>query len=264
MKKILSFFTAFLLTMMFCVPVFAASHPDRVVDDADLLSNSEVRRLTELVDEISEKYNCDVVIVTVDSLGNQSATAFADDYFDYNGYGQGKNYDGILFLISMEDRDWAITTCGFGIKAFTDAGQDYIMEQIWDDLHEGDYYDAFTTFAELSGDFLNQARNGRPYDIGNMPKGSFPLATNILIALGAGFIISLIINLANRSQLKSVAPRNAAVDYVVPGSLHVTQEREMYLYRNVTKVKKSNESGGGSSTHTSSSGRSHGGSSGKF
>ena len=30
------------------------------------------------------------------------------DFFDYNGFGIGPDADGILLMISMEDRDWEI------------------------------------------------------------------------------------------------------------------------------------------------------------
>ena len=42
-------------------------------------------RDTEL-DEISEKQQCDVVVVTENSLDGKSAQDYADDFFDYNGY----------------------------------------------------------------------------------------------------------------------------------------------------------------------------------
>ena len=45
------------------------------------------------------------------------------------------------------------------------------------------------------------------------------------------------------------------------GSLQVTESRDIFLYRNVIRTAKPKET---STTHTSSSGRTHGGSSGKF
>lgn len=54
----------------------------------------------------------------------------ADDFYDYNGYGYGEEGDGIIFLISMEERKWQISTCGFGITAFTDAGQEYMADPV--------------------------------------------------------------------------------------------------------------------------------------
>ena len=95
----------------------------RVVDMADLLSDSEESSLLFKLDEISERQQFDVVVVTVGSLDGKTPTAYADDFYDYNGYGFGAEYDGVLLLVSMEERDWRISTCGYGITALTDAGQ---------------------------------------------------------------------------------------------------------------------------------------------
>lgn len=48
-------------------------------------------------------------------------------------------------------------------------------------------------------------------------------------------------------------------------SLNITEKRDLFLYRTVSRTAKpKNESSGGSSTHTSSSGSTHGGGGGKF
>jgi uncharacterized protein len=69
-----------------------------------------------------------------------------------------------------------------------------------------------------------------------------------------------------KKKLKTVQKKQAAADYVRPGSLNVIYANEQFLYKNVARVKKESSSsgGGGSSTHSSSSGRSHGGGGGKF
>ena len=67
----------------------------------------------------------DVAIVTIENLDNRDIEAYTDDFYDYYGYGRGDNHDGIMFLISMGDRKWHITTTGSAINIFTDAGQNY-------------------------------------------------------------------------------------------------------------------------------------------
>jgi len=62
-----------------------------------------------------------------------------------------------------------------------------------------------------------------------------------------------------KGQLKSVRFKSAASDYTKAGSMNVTESRDLFLYRTVSRREKPRENSGGSSTHTSSSGRSHGG-----
>lgn len=268
MKKIIAVLFCLVLTALMCFSVSADTIPDerlqpRIVDGADILTDSEESKLLSKLDSVSEELQFDVVIATTYGLGGSSIRSVADDYFDYNGFGYGSSADGCILLIDMEGRDWWISTCGYGITALTDAGIDYIGEQIENDLSDGYYYDAFITYTDLVEDFVNQARTGNPYDSGNMPKEGYNWFFGIVISLVVGFVIALISTLVMKGQLKSVRRQPAAKDYLVPGSMNVTTSRDMYLYRNVTKRARPKESSG-SSTHTSSSGRSHGGGGGSF
>ncbi len=243
----------------------------RLVDNADLLSESEEIDLLAKLDEISERQRVDVAVATVNSLEGKTATAYADDFYDYNGYGMGRDRNGIILVIAMDEREWAISTCGSCIAMFTDAGQEYIVDQFKPDLSNGNYADAFNTFADLCDDYITQAKEGVPYDSGDMPKEDFPFFQNILISLGAGVFIALIVVAVMSSQLKSVRTQKSAANYTVPHSLRLTQNQDLYLYHVVTKTARPDDDdsssgggGGGSSSHSSSSGSSHGGSSGSF
>ena len=242
----------------------AENHPPRVVDQADILTDEEERLLEDQLDEISERQQMDVDVITVYSLGNKTSTEFADDYYDYYGYGMGEANSGIMLLIGMEERDWAISTCGEGIPYFKDAGQDYMVDKFRPYLSDGDYYEAFTCFAQLCDSFIEQAKTGEPYDVGNMPREPMT-ASDFLIHMGIGFQIMLIVAFWKRSRLRSVRRQVAASAYMKDGSMQVRLRRDIFVNKTVTsRVIESSNSGVGSSTHTSSSGTSHGGSSGKF
>lgn len=237
---------------------------NRVIDNADILTDNQEQELLSKADEISERQKCDIVIVTVSSLEGKSATEYADDFFDYNGYGIGENKDGILFLIGMNEHDWAISTHGYGITAFTDAGQKYMTSNIITKLSSGKYEEAFSLFLGYCDDYLTQAHSGKPYDSGNLPKQKLSPIW-ILGDLCIGAVISFIILGAWKKELKTVKVQNSADNYIVPDSFELTNINDVFLYETITKVEKPKESdSSGSSTHTSSSGEEHGGSSGKF
>ena len=235
----------------------------RLVDQADLLTDTQETSLQQELDNISEKLNFDVAIVTVDSTGSRTPQAFADDYYDYNGFGMGTNADGVLLLVSMAERDWHISTAGFGITAFTDAGLDYMSDIFVPYMSDGDYMKAFETYADLCEQFVTQAKNGRAYDNGNMPKVPFNLVKYAGIALIGGVVIALLIVEVMRRSLQSVRPQRSAGNYIKNGSMHITDSEDRFLYANVSKRARP-KSSSGSSSHRSSSGRSHGGRGGKF
>ena len=260
------------------IPSKAAQIPDerlgpRLADREELLTTEEQEELLARLDEISERQQCDVVIVTVASIEGKTATEYADDYFDYQGYGYGEKSDGILLLVGMKERVWAISTHGsLGISAFTDAGLDYIKEDVQFQLKLDNYAKAFRTFASLCDQFLTAAHKGKPYDVGNLPiKHASP---SILIFLfPIGILIMAWKSRSKKRSLKSVVKKTGAISYKVPNSLHLWVDEDRITGSHVTKRKRHEESrdrggsggsSGGSTTHTSSSGRTHGGTSGTF
>ena len=259
MKK--RFFVGLLaLILCFCavVPTFALAEMPRLVDEADLLTASEEAALLSLLDEISQRQDTDVVIVTADTLNGQSPRDYADDFYDYNGY----RYDGILLLVSMEDRDWWISTCGYGITAVTDAGIDYLSDRFLPSLSDGEYAEAFEIFAQDCDELISRAKDGDPYDVGDEPKEPFKPVGTLLAALVVGLLVALVVTAVLKGQLKSIRAQDAAADYVNKDSLRLTTTKDLYLYSHTTRVEKPRD--GGSSTHSSSSGRPHGGGGGKF
>lgn len=272
-KNILITMLTLVLCLFMIVPALAegentgdgfADEYYRLLDMASLLSDEDVDSLTARLDELSLRQKMDVVIATTNTLEGKSVVAYADDLYDNCSFGYGANRDGLILVISMEDNDWYISTCGYGITAFTDAGIKYIGEQIVPYLSDKDFAGAFATYITLCDEFITQARTDKPYDIGSLPRKPMSPAW-ILVCLILGLILSCVTVGKMKAKLTTVRAQAAANSYMKNDSMNITDSREMFLYKNVTRTKRANESsGGGSSTHTSSSGTSHGGGGGKF
>ncbi len=253
-KKILILCLALAMLLSVALPVFAEEMGmPQVYDAAELLSAQEE---TDLIAKL-EALDLFAAVVTTDNLDGKSPMEYADDFYDRH-YGAP---DGILLLISTEDNDWWISTCGYGIHAFTDAGIVYMGDQFVPYLSDGDYAAACDTFADLCRDFLSQAATGDPYDSHNLPKAPFDFVVCALIALVVGFVLALIVTGSMKNKLKTHMQSHAA-SYVKRGSMQITIHKDLYLYSTITRRRRENQ--GGSSTHRSSSGRSHGGGGGKF
>lgn len=257
-----------MLTILSPLPVHAADQLTYLVDDAGLLSSEDAASIESQLTDLAQKYDMHYVIVTDVDPNISSAMEAADDFFDYNGYGLGDDRSGVLLYINMSTRDVWISTRGFGISTFTDAGIEYILDQLVEGLGDEAYFETFENFTALCDDFTQQAKNGTPYDVDHMPQEPFPWIGGLIMCMALGAIVGLIYILILRGQLKSVAPNESAADYVVKGSLHMTNSREFFLYRTVDRTARPQENsssgGGGSTTHTSSSGATHGGGGRKF
>ena len=236
----------------------------RLQDDAALLSSDEYNEVLSRLDELSERQSFDVVIHTTEDMdGYSSVVAYADDYYDYNGYGYGEDRDGIILVVAMNTRDLYISTCGFGITAFTDYGIDTLLDDVKGYFSDGDYYGGFCSFISEADEYITAAKNGSPYDIndgdyyGSERSGFFNF-TWLMASLIMGLVCALIIVGTMKAQLKTVRPALAAGSYVRKDSIKVKSERDIYLYRNVSRTEIVRESSsGGSSTHVSSSGTTH-------
>ena len=215
-----------------------------VIDNADLMSSSEEAALEEKAQALRQEYGMDVVILTVDSLDGKRPQDYADDYYDYNGYAD----DGVLFLLSMEERDWYISTKGNAIYALTDYGIQQVGESALPYLKNGDYYGAFDAFLAALPTYFSAYNDGTPID------GTVPTSGDYYHGM--------------RACMNTKRPQRSAGSYLNDSSYHLRTNRDLFLYSNVTKTRIQQESsssgGGGSSVHTSSSGSTHGGGGGKF
>lgn len=262
MKKVFISFLILVLIPIISITCFAK---DRVVDDAGLLTDSEVSSISSFMDKLSEQYGMDFVIVTTNDTGNKSTEAYADDYFDYNGYGMGVNHDGVLLLIDMDNRKIWISTSGYGTYAFSDFGIDKTLDEVYDELQYGRYYEACRAFGEFGSYIVKSAKEGTVYDIyySNDEEPEFDWKAGGFIGAIIGLISAGISGSKMKNAMNSVSKQSGALNYIPQESFVLNEQKDIFLYRNVTRTAKpretSSSSRGGSSTHTSSSGRSHGG-----
>lgn len=214
---------------------FAASEFSLVLDEADLLTDEEESQLLDKLEAITGEYNLEVAVATVESKDGNEMNYFTDHFFDENGYGTGENHDGILFMVSIDDREWHITTHGYGMTAFNDDGLAYLKENVEPLLKDENFYGAFDTYADLCQDLLEMAANGEPYTEPFSPIW-------ILISLGIGLVLAFLCTMGMRAQLKSVRTQDSAVDYVRQGSMALTRSNDIFLYHTVTKTAKPKDS----------------------
>lgn len=255
MKKL--FAVLLILSLLVCTIYATGNDEPNIIDNADLLTDAEEAALSGVAEQITNTFSMDVVIVTVYSLEGKTAEAYADDYFDYNGYGIGSQRSGILLLLSMEYRDWAISTSGECIRIFRDRDLDNIFGRIAGDLSNDNYYSAFSRYLKLLNDHFKAYENGSTVGTGDIVK-------RILIALAIGAIAGGITLAVMRSNMNTAKRQTGAANYIVKNSFHLFKQQDLFLYSNTTRTRKQESSSSGGSSHRSSSGRSHGGRSGKF
>ena len=242
----------------------------RFIDEEGLLTAEQAATLTAKLDEISERHQFDTVIAVVPALDYREARLYAADFFEQNGFGYGKDIDGAILLLAMENRDFGFASFGYGFEVFTPAGQEHLDKQFLPYLKKNQYFEAFMAYAEAVDDFLIKAESGVPYDQGNIPKSASEIKKYRLIGAAAALVLALLIAFVVtavwRGQLTSVRKENFANEYVRRDSMVLRGQRDIFLHRSVKKVRRAdnNSRSGGGGSFRSSSGRSATGHSGKF
>lgn len=277
-RKLISLLLAILIFAGLTLNVSAASDLPLVVDNAGLLSPQEEIALEDKALSLGTEYGMDIVILTADRLDGKRPQNYADDYYDEHGYGDS----GILFLLAMEEREWYISTCGDAIYALTDYGIQELGDTVVPYLSNGEYSKAFTVFLDTLPYYLDSYQDGAPVDGYADYSGDYyhgdretvvhyeqKRSPNFLLSLVLGIAAAAVTVLIMRASMNTKRMQHSACDYMKPGSFHLRTHQDIFLYSNVSKVRRqqnnnSGHGGGGSSVHTSSGGRSHGGGGGKF
>ena len=250
-----------MLSAILSTPAVDAS--EKVYDFANLYTDAQEKELYSLIMEYIDSYNLDFAIVTINNNSKESTAAYAQDFYDYNSFGIGNSYDGILFLIDMVNREFYMTTTGAGITMYTDDRIDKCLDEAFSYITEGEYYNATEAFIKKASWY---ASIGAPDRFGNEPKlkGIAKLKAMswssifVFSVVATGIVIFIFI-----SSNKSVRKANSSKYYLAKADVNV--DKEIFLGRNVHSSPRFNDSssggssGGGRSISSGSSGRSHGG-----
>lgn len=223
-----------------------------VVDLADLLTDTEESEFNEKFITFTEEYEMEIAFLTVTSLDGKTAQQYADDFYDENGYGYGENDDGFLLLyLPGEDgqRELYLTTHGDAIYKMSDDMINTMLLEMKDDIISGDYSSALDTYIAKATEYVK-------------PGVHFIW---LFVFMLVGCVVALLVLNGMAAANKSVIRQADAKVYVRGGSLVLMNSNEVFKGTYVDKEEKVQEnSNSGSSTHKSSSGRTHGGGGIKF
>lgn len=285
MRRLTTLLLAFLLIAALAVPVLAVT--PKIIDNADLLTDSEEAVLEAKAQTLADQYEIDVVILTVSSTNGQYIESYADDYYDNNGYGIGPDYSGVLLVLAMDTREWAISTCGDAIYALTDYGIEALFRAMANELSYDEYYAAFGTYLDELPRYFEAYENGDPIDGYHSDydgPGTYIPGTQddiiyydpepdagdylriVFVSLFIGAAVGGIAILVMRGQMNTAKAQSGATSYLRDGSFRLTRHLDLFLYSRVNRTRRQQSSGGsgGSGVHRSSGGRSHGGGHGRF
>lgn len=245
-KKLSMLLAALLLALSLCVPALADSGTNHVYNLNGLLTAGEWALLDMQAADISERYGCGVYIVTVDDYTEYGVGSVYDVTTQiYNaagsGFGLGDDRDGIMLLISMYERDWAMFVHGeYAQYAFDDYGQAKLEDSFLPAFGENDWYGGFSGYLNACEEYLSLAAAGEP--VQQSPVGG--IVTAVVISCAVALVVCLIL----KAKMKTVHHKAEAQAYVTADGLNLTDSYDRYTHTTETRrriEKKSGSSGGG-------------------
>ncbi len=238
------------LALMLClsVSVFAESQLWNITDDAGILTESQNIELETYAETISQDYGVGVYVVTVDNYEDYYDSAYETAWQIYHAYelGEGADRDGVILLLSMDNRQFA--TFFYGPRAeyaFDKHGQEKLEDYFLDHFRADDWANGIYGFLSGCDEFLSLAASGTPVR-------RSPWGTIAIIAL-ASCVFSLIVCMLLRGKMKSVRMARQANAYV-SGELNVTASRDQYTHTTETRTKIEHESSSGGDSSAESGG----------
>ena len=262
----------------------------KIYDDADLFSDSEELKLQEELVKTAKKVKLDLIIVTTDYNRGGDSLLYASDFYDDNGFGY--DYEcgsGAILLIDMDNREVAISTAGL-CRVYLDSETDGMIDDITPYLSDGEYMEAAEYFinevkesaldaagdddyeeafeAWYSSDYSSISAQNDFYDKYVPQENFFTTFKNPFIDIVIALVVALVAVFIMSSSAKTKATVNEKT-YMQGGHMDLKVRHDQFTHTTTTRRKIQTDGGSGSGGghgggHVSSSGHSHGGSSGKF
>lgn len=281
-KRVFALLTT--LLFLFSVPVFAEEMPEqRVFDYADLLDEAEEAEIQLWAQDMQENWGMDLAFLTTNDTEGKTVQQYGADFYIEKNLGLGENYDGVIFVLDMGQREGQIITSGKAIEIYTD----YYIDKMWDnmvnELSEGEYYWAFfnlyTDLDIYAGEYEKYQKDPNAYisDYSKEQKIK-SIATSAAMAGVFALVVAVLVVNSMRKSCKNVKPYTDGRAYLKENGFHLTTNRDSFASTHtalmpIPRDDDNHHHGGGisggswggpSSTFSGGGGRSFGGGGGKF
>lgn len=218
-----------------------------VADDANLLSDEEEDELQGQCEAFAKSQKAEIVLVTTSDTQGKTSEEYADDYFDYNGYGYDKEMgDGLLLLIDMDNRQIWLSSSGSMLEYFNsyESCQE-ITDKMVKSVQNEAYAEAFSTG-------IKEVKSAV------WMEGTFvPLLCMVVFSLVMATFLTWILYRSFKGTDQGVM----SAEYYKANETRMVGHYDHFTHHTVThhRVERNNSGGGGGGVHTSSSGNTHGG-----
>ena len=241
MKKILPLLLILLLFTALALPASAELTPGLMSDTADVLTPAEEGALWTELNRIYQTHGIPVTVIFTNAIFTErESESMAEEAFRELTHGQD---EGMVFYVGISVRQWRMVGIGNTYNRLNSDAMDLLADRCVPLLEQDDFEGAAMEFAKTADEILTATKDGAEF------KTPLPWQTILIASLIAGIVIAGLSVYSMVSKLKTVRHQAAARNYVKENSLNLTQSRDLFLYRTLTRTprpKSDSSSRGGS------------------
>lgn len=240
---------------------------EKIYDFENVLTEEEKTNLKTQIDQYMEKtgYELIILIKNMEYYYDEANEEYAADFYDYNDFAlELKGYSGTLLFRNTYEEDPYFDMYMFGETQLYyqgDGRNDAILDTIYNDLHEGNYYDGFSLYISMLDNYYdkgiaNDLKNYYVDEDGYLQKH---FTIHYLFMALFSIILSLITMLTMKSKNKMIHKATEATDYLDKASTIFNEKTDNLISTHTTHHIITSSSGGGGGFHSSggSSGGGH-------
>lgn len=155
---ILSVFIVLLILVGTIVPAYAAPTQDMMVTDSgEMLSDREEQEVSEMLYSINRQTGIEYLVYTIKSLNGEGIETCANRLFRTAGLGDKEKDNGLLLLISYDDRKFRLEV-GYGLEGdIPDTQAANIINTMTPYFKEGNYGDGVKAAVKQTAVILNSS-----------------------------------------------------------------------------------------------------------
>ena len=250
---------------------------EKVYDFADLYNDEEEAHLYTDIMKYVNTYQLDFIVVTINDNNKGTARKYAEDFYAYNYFGSDNTKrSGSIFIIDMDTREFYIATTGDAIKYYDDVRIDHMLDSIFNDVKNKNYYAATSLLIDTLysyGTSVPASNQHVVIDNYGHPKEVKVHKPNLVISIGLGLVGAFIFvssNIAKHTGIHLAVNADNYLDgkaskvYPAADKFIATHTSVRVIHNEQNHYNSSSHSSfsgrvGGSSVHISSGGRSFGG-----
>ena len=188
-----------------------------------------------------------IVVDDYRDYGDGDVEDVAEELYHTYTFGRGSDCSGVLLLLSMEERDYALFVYGDRAERILNSSTlDRVEAEFLPHLGRDAWYEGLYAYGDACG--LALAKREADGSSGSFPTGA------IAAGVAVSFLISLIVVMILKSGMKNVRVQTHAGTYAAAG-LNLTRRFDQFTHRTVTRTRIESNSGSHSGGGSSRSGK---------